>query len=309
MTDIAHVPDVPPSAGALLRAAREARGLSVDEVAGRLRLRPHLVEALERDDLAALGAGPYGRGQLRNYARLVGVDEQRVLPARPLPASVPAPTPGGLRRPSLVQRPRSRWPMRLLTLAVLGIVGILSVLWNYGSGPAPDEQPAGQPSPPTAPNPPVPPAPRPPTPGLSAPPTGPGTTPGGGPASPPAVAPGGVVPPPTTPGAGQTPIDIPGLPAVTTAAPESSPVSPAPATANADLVLTFTGACWVEVTDQTGARLLYRMARAGDRHVLRGSPPFAVTLGNAGAVHLTYNGEPFAKPEIDRPVARLRVGD
>lgn len=291
MTEPTPAPEAPPSAGALLRAAREARGLSVDEVAGRLRLRPPFVEALERDDLAALGAGPYGRGQLRNYARLVGVDEARVAPPQSSTVHTPGPAStgtSGLRRPSLVKRPRSRWPMRLLTLAVLGAVGMLGVLWGYGRGPAPGGQPAS-------------PAPR-------AAALGP-STPRDTHQSVPDAAP---QPPVVSSHETQTAINIPGLPAVTGPAPESGPAAQSSAAAStpaAELVLTFTGPCWVEVTDQTGARLLYRMARDGDRHVLRGTAPFAVTLGNAGAAHLTYNGAPFDKPEINRPVARLRVGD
>ena len=61
-----------PSPGARLRAAREARGLSIEDVAERLRLNAALVLAMEEDRLALLGAPVFARGHLRNYAVLVG---------------------------------------------------------------------------------------------------------------------------------------------------------------------------------------------------------------------------------------------
>jgi len=61
-----------PSPGARLRAARERKGLSLVEAADALRLDQSLVEALERDDFAALGAPVFGKGHLRKYAVLTG---------------------------------------------------------------------------------------------------------------------------------------------------------------------------------------------------------------------------------------------
>lgn len=273
----------PSSAGSTLRAAREARGLTVDEVAGRLRLRPALVEALERDDLAALGVGPYGRGQLRNYARLMGIDEAVVVPAAPPPAARAGVASGraGLRRPSLVRRPRSRWPLRLVTGIVLGFMALLAILWGYGGSGEPDssptEAPAGVSSDTTA---------------LSAPITVP---------VPPPAAPS--PPPQSTP-------ELPETAGTATAVPVVPPstAEPDPAPAVATLELHFSGPCWVEVTDRDGARLLYRMAREGDRHELQGAAPFAVTLGNAREARITYNGAPVQKPDTERPVIRLMVG-
>jgi cytoskeleton protein RodZ len=66
------------SFGRALAAAREAHGLSQGDVAGQLRLHLRQVQAIESEDLAALPAGPFVRGYVRNYARLVD------LPAEPL---------------------------------------------------------------------------------------------------------------------------------------------------------------------------------------------------------------------------------
>ncbi|WP_287367560.1 helix-turn-helix transcriptional regulator, partial [Thauera sp.] len=68
--DIAHE-DVR-SPGAVLRAAREARGESVSEVAFALKLNPRQIAALEADNFSALPGMAFVRGFLRNYARYLG---------------------------------------------------------------------------------------------------------------------------------------------------------------------------------------------------------------------------------------------
>jgi cytoskeleton protein RodZ len=66
------------SFGRALAAARQARGLTQSDVATELRLQLRQVKAIEEEDLAALPEGPFVRGFVRNYARLVD------LPAEPL---------------------------------------------------------------------------------------------------------------------------------------------------------------------------------------------------------------------------------
>jgi cytoskeleton protein RodZ len=58
--------------GARLRAAREKRGLTLLQAAERLHLDARVVQALEAEDFAALGADVYVRGHLRRYAESVG---------------------------------------------------------------------------------------------------------------------------------------------------------------------------------------------------------------------------------------------
>jgi cytoskeleton protein RodZ len=75
--------------GGRLREARQAAGLSVPEVASRLRMPVHVVEALEDGRWQVIGASVFVRGQLRSYARLLGVDvepflDTEVAPARPI---------------------------------------------------------------------------------------------------------------------------------------------------------------------------------------------------------------------------------
>lgn len=70
-----------------LRQAREAQGLTIAEVAARLRLRRPVIEAIERADLETLGAAVFVRGYIAGYAQLLG------LPAELADAAVPKPEP------------------------------------------------------------------------------------------------------------------------------------------------------------------------------------------------------------------------
>jgi cytoskeleton protein RodZ len=73
-----HPVDSERSCGQRLRAAREAAGLSVSDVASRLKMRSRIVEALEAEDWESIGAPVFVRGQLRSYSRLLGLPVQPV---------------------------------------------------------------------------------------------------------------------------------------------------------------------------------------------------------------------------------------
>ena len=62
------------SAGTRLRLAREAAGMTLDDVAQQLKLARRQVVALESDDVAALPGPTFVRGFIRNYARLLKID-------------------------------------------------------------------------------------------------------------------------------------------------------------------------------------------------------------------------------------------
>ncbi len=65
--------------GAILRTEREARGLSVEEIAERVKFSVRQVEALEHDDAEHLPQGTFLRGFIRSYARVLGMDESKLL--------------------------------------------------------------------------------------------------------------------------------------------------------------------------------------------------------------------------------------
>lgn len=65
--------------GLLLRAAREAQGMTEREAADRLNLMPDYVGILERDDYQALRSPPFARGYVKAYGRLLALDEQHLM--------------------------------------------------------------------------------------------------------------------------------------------------------------------------------------------------------------------------------------
>ena len=70
----AEEPAPDPVIGPELAAARTRLGLSVDQLADRTRIRPHVIEAVEVDDFAPCGGDFYARGHLRTLARVLGID-------------------------------------------------------------------------------------------------------------------------------------------------------------------------------------------------------------------------------------------
>ena len=71
MMDVAEVEKQPASPGQMLRAAREAKGWKVEQVASQLKLSRRQIEALEADAFADLPGLTFVRGFVRNYARVL----------------------------------------------------------------------------------------------------------------------------------------------------------------------------------------------------------------------------------------------
>lgn len=65
--------------GSLLRAAREACGMTEREAADRLNLMPHYVALIERDEYQSLRSPAFARGYVRSYGKLLGVEEEPLL--------------------------------------------------------------------------------------------------------------------------------------------------------------------------------------------------------------------------------------
>lgn len=63
-----------PIVGVQVRQARERAGLTVDELASRTTIRPHVLEGIEVDDFTACGGDFYARGHLRTLARFLGLN-------------------------------------------------------------------------------------------------------------------------------------------------------------------------------------------------------------------------------------------
>jgi cytoskeleton protein RodZ len=122
--------------GARLRSAREARGLTTLQAAEKLHVDPRILEALEAEDFAALGAAVYVRGHLRRYAELIGEQSAELQSLY----SAATPAPDLTRIPHQIPPARSS---RLLALALLLLVGIavVGVVWWLLTLPAAKPQP------------------------------------------------------------------------------------------------------------------------------------------------------------------------
>jgi cytoskeleton protein RodZ len=122
-----------PTPGRVLANARAARGMTVTEVALRLKFAPRQIEALEADRYEALAGPAFVRGMLRGYAKLVGVDaepliaalRERFAPPGPL-ASTPLP---GMQVP--FPRAARRGSFAYLALSGLLIVAVAGVLVEW----------------------------------------------------------------------------------------------------------------------------------------------------------------------------------
>ena len=67
------------SLGQYLKECRTQRGMSLEELSARTRIRLQTLQALEQDDYPALPVEVTVKGFLRAYARCLGLDEQEVL--------------------------------------------------------------------------------------------------------------------------------------------------------------------------------------------------------------------------------------
>ncbi|WP_177257274.1 RodZ domain-containing protein [Nitrosovibrio sp. Nv17] len=278
--------------GDALRSARLARGMSVGDAARQLRLSVRQITALEQDDYDKLAGGTFLRGFVRNYARLLQMDAKPLLqrleqsqPAVPVQTisyrteGIPFPSgQGGGKRGLLI----AAAVILVLLLAFEiheggggGAGGLAFMKTEPGDGIGPVEP--SQDRSPFA--------------GDAGDAGDAGTGTGGEPANraaageAPEISAPLPAPVPRTPGVGTEPAEI-----AARALFESPP--PEPVTGKDALHLTFDGESWVEVKDDDGRLLLSRINPAGTQQVLRGKPPFFLTIGNAAQVRLVYNSRP-----------------
>ncbi len=63
------------SVGEILRKAREAQGLSLEQVAALTKIQEPFIKALEEGHFEALPERVFAKGFVRTYARSLGIDE------------------------------------------------------------------------------------------------------------------------------------------------------------------------------------------------------------------------------------------
>lgn len=123
----------------------------------------------------------------------------------------------------------------------------------------------------------------------------------------------------SSPSVAETPAVQPQVPAAAPAPVVTAPVAPpaaapaspavAPVAGAGQLTMQFVADCWTQVTDGNGKVLLSALKRKGDNVDLSGKPPFAVRLGYARGVQMTYNGQAVdVAPFTSGETARLKLG-
>lgn len=272
--------DVRAGIGTRLKAAREKKGLTILQAAEKIHLDPRILESLEAENFAALGAAVYVKGHMRHYAELVG-EHPAELQELYAASTRAAPVQPDLTRISRVQSDNDL--TKLAGPAVIALVAIAAIgtLWWLVS--APSEKPLPRPLQESAQS------------GGSA---VSGTEATGADASSPASV---VSPAPTAP-----------APAVAKAVPKSSAsgmppaVPPATRIKDGQLTLKFSSDSWAEVYDAAGQRLFYDVGAASSAHTVKGPAPLRVVLGNASGVALEYNGRPTSIPSAVLPDGSVR---
>jgi hypothetical protein len=118
------------SVGATLRAAREAKGATLAQAELATRIRGRYLQALEADNWPALPESLYTKGFLRNYARYLGLDAQRLLSLYEQQQATPPSKPDV--RPALrpMSGPGSLWA-GLLTGVVVFLVFAAVLIYLY----------------------------------------------------------------------------------------------------------------------------------------------------------------------------------
>ena len=292
--------------GAVLRAEREKRGLSIEDAANHLKIGARLLRALEAGDSASLPHLAYTKGFIRSYSAYVGLSAEEISAAL---AALEAENEEALIQqtplPDVTLAPRRNFKPFLSVFVVL-LLGIgVYLVWQHGaldvltSQTRRQAQPAPMQSPDNAETPPV---------GTEARNLGREARQSGTAGQPAAAATdsgpqAGRSAAPAASGAQRgeaagaqapapaAPATTPGTAAAAASAATSAATSPqTPVTGPHKVIITATEECWVHSNaDHTDTRQF--SLRKGDTFALTFTKSLELKLGNAGGVRLRYDGE------------------
>ncbi len=284
MIDGAAQSDTPPgmSAGAMLRAARQAQGLHIAALAASLKVSPRKLEALEADRHDDLQGATFVRALAQAACRALKIDPAPVLAALPeQDRGALSQMGGGLnepfrehgtRREAIDLPPGSRIVVIVVLVLLIGALAfwLLPPGWSIpglgASRPAASAPLAAEPLAPSA-------APAP-------------------PAASAAVS---------VDAAALVPAEPPQLESLV---PQSTPA----AVSASPLQLKARGASWVEVVDGRDQILLARTLAAGEVVAVDGAMPLRVKIGNVAATELSFRGQSVDLASVARDnVARLEL--
>lgn len=299
------VPRVP--AGEQLRRAREACGMTVQDVAQTLKLGIRQVEALEAGDWHQLPGATFIRGFVRNYARILQLDAAPLMAALDrvlertgsnlhVPETRPAAMPTAGRWGGRRDRNVVFLGLGLVALAAAsyflmpndlsGLHGRMQGLLDaFSRQEATAEAPAASPAEPVFP---------------------PGTTPqqvmnpqATAPAEEKAAAAPVLPAPPVVP--------VTPLPALAPAPVETSaPVADAAPVMTPSLRFVFDKESWLDVRDRDNRSVVSQRLSAGAEQTVGGRGPFSIVIGYAPGVRVFWRGQPVdLAPHTKGDVARL----
>lgn len=271
-----------PSGGERLAAARREQKVAIAEIAKELHISEEKVEALERNEFELLGAAVFAKGYMRKYAQLVGLEADEILSDySELAAAADSP-------PVIKARPRPRREMApgpWIAVIVI-IIAVVTAYWVFttrpsllGIGVPAEQEPtlADEQSEDI-------------TGGIEQ--TADEIAAGEEQLAAAVDEPAEVV--------DQTPVEQMPVKAIETTAADAAPASASADNGEMQLLLTYSGDCWTEISDATGRRLYFGMGSDGRTVELSGTAPFDVLLGNANNVSLRLNGSIYVIDSIDR---------
>ncbi len=303
--------------GETLRSAREEKGWTLAAVAQQLNLTERSLARIEAGDFSQLPGHTFARGYVRAYAKLLGLDQTRLVREFDQHTGTNA---SGSNVNSLgrIEEPGrlSRSLMRLFGFALLLILAAVAWYWwqeraaREASAPPVSalerievesadgtteihlldraDEPAGQAEPGTAPE------------------------------SSQTPVPAEATQAPVEPGASEAGAEPPQELSLNQAEPTAETASAsvatvtasgAAATGDAVLQLSFTADCWTRVSDADGRVLFSALAKAGTSSSVSGKAPLDVHLGYARGAQLSYNGEVVNLASHTRgETARLKLG-
>jgi cytoskeletal protein RodZ len=244
--------------GTKLRVARERRGVTLRQIANATKISIGVLEALERNDIARLPGGIFGRGFVRSYAIEVGLDPEATIQdfVAQFPqdsVTVGHPTSGRLEDNAALESERQTAGTFLSLLAIS--IPIAGVVLYYGT--------AGRRAVHQAP------------------------VPIAVEAAAPAPQPKPAIDPPSPLSEASTPATAPA--AVQAAAPPAPATTPPPEGDRLTIALSVKRPCWVSATVD-GDKVVDRLLQPGERKTIEVRREMVLTAGDAAAISMTLNG-------------------
>ncbi|MFD0268096.1 RodZ domain-containing protein [Streptomyces sp. NPDC127106] len=253
-----------PSIGTVLKKARIAAGLTVDEVSSTTRVRIPIVHAIEADDFTRCGGDVYARGHIRTLARAVRLDPAPLVEAYDAAhGGRPAPTPAAPMfeaeriRP---ERQRPNWTAAMVA-AIVAVIGFVGFTAFGGDGKEPRPLAEGSAATKAAPK-------------QSA----------GKPAA--------------------QPQQTPASPAAPKPEPSDSAIAAAPKDLVTVAITANDGESWISAKDHSGRLLFDGTLAPGESKTFTDKESIDLVLGDAGVVTLFVNGkeikEEFRSGQVER---------